>query len=212
MRVPVTYLVDFENVGNHWADVLASAGDGDTAVLFYSDNSPKAMLEQLEKIERRGVAIKFRKCLAGRNGLDFQLSSELGFLLGKLGMGDGYKIISDDVGYDVLAGYWKSAGASVDRVGTSPKDRAAAPGADGESAWSMAASVLDGPMTEMGLTKYERAHVLGCAKACLLECRDPEARYRKFKDDTCRIKGRALWNQLDAGIGPALSDLFGGPG
>lgn len=207
--MPVTYLVDFENVGNRWAEALSAACGGDTAMLFYSDNSPKAMLEQLEKIERRGVAIKFRKCLAGRNGLDFQLSSELGFLLGRHGMDINYKIISDDVGYDVLAGYWKSAGASVDRIGTSLKEPVPSGGGScSEDAWSMAAGMLDGPMTDMGLTKYERAHVLGCAKACLLERPDPAGRYDKFRDDTCRIKGRSLWLKLESGLGGVLSDLF----
>ena len=99
-----TYLIDFENVGNRWADMLSGrAAAGDEAILFYSDNSPKAMLDQLEKMERAGVAIRFRHCVAGRNGLDFQLSSELGWQACS-DPGREYAILSGDAGFGVLPG------------------------------------------------------------------------------------------------------------
>lgn len=198
-----TYLIDFENVGNHWADALDGASEGDTAVLFYTDNSPKAMLEQLEKIERRGVAIKFRRCIPGRNGLDFQLSSELGYLIGRGGEGR-YHIISDDTGYDVLASYWAQADVEVSRLPSgesSPETRS--------DAHDAAVRVLDGPMTELGLTKYERSHVLGCAKACIELDAPPSSRMVKFRADTVRIKGHKLMDRLEPGIVPILQELFG---
>lgn len=197
-----TYLIDFENVGNHWAEVLKDASEGDTAVLFYTDNSPKAMLEQLEKIERRGVAIKFRRCRPGRNGLDFQLSSELGYLIGRGGEGR-YVIVSDDTGYGVLADYWAQAGTDVSRLGSY-----ASP-VTGPDAHEAAVLVLDGPMTELGLTKYERSHVLGCAKACIEMDAAPSDRMVKFRTDTVRIKGHKLMDRLELEIVPILAELFG---
>lgn len=198
-----TYLIDFENVGNHWADVLSGASGGDTAVLFYTDNSPKAMLGQLEKIERRGVGIKFRRCAPGRNGLDFQLSSELGYMIGRGGDGS-YVIVSDDSGYDVLAEYWKESGAEVSRL------RSGCGACDDPEARERVADVLDGPMTDLGLTKYERGHVLGCARACLETVSDPSRRMEKFRSDTVRIKGRKLMDRLDGGVTAVLADLFKG--
>lgn len=207
----VTYLIDFENVGNGWPAALAGAGPGDVAVLFYSDHSPKALLEQLEKVERLGVRIKFRKCAAGgagRNGLDFQLASELGYLIGSQGGQDGtYVIVSDDTGYAVLPGYWSAAGVSVRVSGTG-----SAPGTGGGPLPGAAASVagwLDGPMTDAGLSRYDRAHVLGCARACMEQLREPGARMERFKSDTLRIKGRKTWERLHEVLGEALSGLFG---
>lgn len=218
------YLVDFENMGNKWADALEGISEGDTAYLFYSDNSPKAMLEQLEKVERMGAVLKFRRCESGHNGLDFQLASELGYLIAR-NAGDAYYILSCDSGFDVLGPYWQSAGASVSRIGlgqTSYRVPEDGDGVDSDAvpdgpkpermsnrdlrhvvpAW------LDAPMTQMGLSKYERAHSLGCARACMLECVDPGERMEKFKCDTIRIKGRELWMRLETGLGPALSGLF----
>lgn len=212
------YLIDFENVGNRWADLIGTAGPGDTAVLFYTDNSPKAMLDQLEKAERMGLALKFRRCEAGPNGLDFQLSSELGYLAGT-GAGKEFRILSNDSGYDVLEAYWLQAGIAVSRDGE-PAGQADAPPAHeraGEppggtgpvpdpkhsvSAW------LDGPMTQMRLRQHERAHVLGCARACVTECHGEEAMMERFRSDTERIKGRSFCRSVMDGLGPALSGLF----
>ncbi len=205
------YMVDFENVGNCWADVLGQAEPGDTAILFYTDNSPKAMLDQMEKAERQGVSLKFRRCEAGPNGLDFQLSSELGYLAGS-GAGAEFCILSNDAGYDVLADYWSHAGIAVARgrvparkkaipAGPAPPARTGDHGRDA-SAW------LDRPMTELGLSKSERAHVLGCAKACLSRCASQAERLEKFRADTSRVRGKKSCEKILSGLGPALSALF----
>lgn len=194
------YLIDFENVGNKWADVMTGAGSGDTAVLFYSDNSPKAMLGQMERVERRGVAIKFRHCEPGRNGLDFQLASELGFLAGK-GQPGPYYILSDDSGYDVLAKYWAASGVTVRRVGSTGTGM---PGASRQQMYD----ALEPAMSQAGLTKHERSHVLGCARACLDKLSDPDARMAKFRSDTAKFKGRRLLEKIDQAMAGALMDLF----
>lgn len=208
------YLVDFENMGNKWADALENITEGDTAYLFYSDNSPKAMLEQLEKVERRGAILRFRRCEPGHNGLDFQLASELGYLIAR-GTGDAYYIVSGDSGFDVLTPYWKSADILVNRIypesvmdGDDEFDFDDHDRHDDRDLRHTVPAWLDAPMTQMGLTRYERAHTLGCARGCMLECVDPGDRMKKFKDDTVRIKGMALWKRLEEGLGPALDGLF----
>lgn len=202
--VKTIFLIDFENVGNHWADVLCDAcgvQEGDAAYLFYSDNSPKAMLEQLEKADRAGAEIRFRKCVTGRNSLDFQLASELGRLAGLGGNGVRYRIVSDDAGYDVLGPYWAGYGIDVSRSGASGTD--AVPDMRG-----LVSDMLDGPMTSAGLAKHERAHVLGCARACMESFRDPARRMEKLRSDTRRIRGAAFLERVEKTMGGALEALF----
>lgn len=199
-----TYLIDFENIGNKWAGVMEDAGKGDVAVLFYSDNAPKAMLDQLEKAERRGIVLKFRHCVCGRNGLDFQLASELGYLIGTGTEGD-YVIVSDDSGYDVLADYWKTAGQSVARLACGRS----MPGSVKRSVGQAVVDYLDGPMTASNLGAADRKHVLGCAKAAMEGFDTREKRWEKFRADTGRIKGKATLGRIEAAIGTSLDGLFG---
>lgn len=197
-------MIDFENIGNRWPEALSGAAKGDVAVLFYSDHSPKALLEALEAIERKGVRIKFRKCECGRNGLDFQLSSELGYLIGTCGdTAMKYVVVSGDTGYAVLCGYWSSIGVSV-RIdaGTDHPAHGAA------GAKACVADCLDVPMTDAGLSRCDRAHVLGCARACMEQLADPDARMERFRADTIRIKGRSTWERLDGALGAVLWKLF----
>ena len=199
----ITYLIDFENVGNKWADKLEEACAGDMAVLFYSGNSPKAMLDQFEMMDRKGVRISFRKCETGPNGLDFQLASEMGFMVGRETK-DRFVILSDDRGYDTLAGYWSRSGVQVSRIGTGLQ-------LEGMSSADAKASVtawLEGPMAGMGLTDSGRGHVMGCAKACLEQYMDPDDRMARCKSDTTRIKGKGFLDKVMEGLGPALEGLF----
>lgn len=201
--MPAIYLIDFENVGNKWADALENAKSGDTAVLFYSDNSPKAMLDQMEKIERMGLDMKFRHCCQGHNGLDFQLSSELGYLIAT-SRRDAYVIISDDAGYDVLAAYWATEGVKVSRLGTAVR-QAASP----EPRQALY-DALEKPMADDGLQKRERMHVLGCARACLERETDPAVRMERFRADTVRYRGRRTLEKLEGHVVPALKNIFAG--
>lgn len=200
--MPTVYLIDFENVGNKWADVLGSPQKGDTVVLFYSDNSPKAMLDQMEKVERLGVTLKFRRCEPGHNGLDFQLSSELGYLIGAGGPKN-YHIISDDAGYDVLASYWDSSGVRITRSGAIQGANHIADGPRQELY-----DALDQPMHLDGLTRHERSHVLGCARACLNQYSDPAERMRMFERDTVKLRGRHTMERMRGHVVQALESVF----
>ena len=212
----MAYLVDFENVANRWAEVLADASPGDIAVLFWSDDSPKAMFAPLEALERRGVAIRFRKCARGTDALDIQLASELGLMAGRENVMD-FTVVSDDKGYDVLAGDWSPAGVVVRRAGL-PRGQAADPEPveepsaqavclTGEAAWRSVEAWLDEPMTQAGLNKYERSHVLGCAKAAMA-LPDPASRMERFRSDTVRIRGGAFMDRARRDLGAALEGLF----
>ena len=53
-------------------------------------------------------------CNTGKNGLDFQLSSYLGYLLRSSAKAR-YVILSKDMGYDPLIQFWKERGAEITR-------------------------------------------------------------------------------------------------
>ena len=54
-------------------------------------------------------------CYPGKNGLDFQLVSYLGYLLKSAGKTE-YIIISNDMGYDCVIHFWKEQGYKVSRM------------------------------------------------------------------------------------------------
>lgn len=59
------------------------------------------------------AAIEFCKVDVGsKNALDFQLATQLGFLIANR-TADQYYIVSKDKGFDILGGYWKGRGVSV---------------------------------------------------------------------------------------------------
>lgn len=213
----VTYLVDFENVGNGYADSLSDVCGDDTVILFYSENSPKAVLEKLESVERRGARIRFRKCWAGApSALDFQLSSELGFLMAT-DPDEKFAVVSDDAGYQALAEYWGPLGREVGLVRPCRRqeDAAAQPvpgppvqGMPEKEARRAVDAWLDAPMTQMGLEKHARNHILGCARGALTHESDPGRRMARFESDTKRIKGEKFWLRIRDGILPALTGLF----
>ena len=215
----VTYLVDFENVGNGYADSLDGVCGEDTVILFYSENSPKAVLEKLESVERRGARIRFRKCWSGApSALDFQLSSELGFLMAS-SPDEKFAVVSDDAGYQALAEYWGPLGREVGLVRPCRRQDPAPAGARAvpepppkampeREARRAVDAWLDEPMNQMGLEKHARNHILGCARGALTHESDPDRRMARFESDTKRIKGERFWLRIRDGIVPALKGLF----
>ena len=55
------------------------------------------------------------KCNPGKNGLDFQLVSYLGYLL-KTASKSNYVIVSNDCGFDAVVRFWQERGMSVSRT------------------------------------------------------------------------------------------------
>ncbi len=109
------YLVDTENVGSVWVDLLPSLGKQDRLLLFYTVNSSGISYEDLLRLVGQEQKYEMIQCFTGRNGLDFQLVSYLGYLIKSNGKAE-YVIISNDNGYDAVVRFWEARDISVSRI------------------------------------------------------------------------------------------------
>lgn len=107
------YLVDFENVKKDGLDGIHKLEPGDRVCILYSKNADSITFEQHKKIMESKADIELCKVDVGsKNALDFQLATQLGFLIANKAA-DSYYIVSKDKGFEILSGYWKSRGVSV---------------------------------------------------------------------------------------------------
>lgn len=109
------YLVDTENVGTSWKILLEKKTKNDKIYLFYTENSPHISYADMLEIVQYPNAFEAISCHTGKNALDFQLASYLGFLV-KSAPKTQYCIFAKDTGYDALVSFWSEKGYSVHRV------------------------------------------------------------------------------------------------
>lgn len=100
------YLVDFENVKSHGLKGITRLGADDQVIIFYSVNSNTLSFEMHQQVMQSNARIEYYDVkVGGKNALDFQLSSMLGFLIGSGNYTHVY-IISGDKGFDRLHDFW----------------------------------------------------------------------------------------------------------
>ena len=109
------YLIDSENVGDFWIPLLELPADQAELIVFYTKNSPHMSYDSLIKLKESDRTVTFIKCYEGTNALDFQLCSELGFLIAN-NPGDEFIIVTNDTGYDAAVKYWRRKEYSVKRI------------------------------------------------------------------------------------------------
>ena len=117
-KIPA-YLIDSENVGSTWADLLKKEEKSDFYI-FVTENAKSlnfSLLKDLTDNQRHKINII--ECEPGKNSLDFYLSSYLGYLIGT-GKHSSYTIVSQDNGFDHVIEYWKRNGFDVTKVNTKP--------------------------------------------------------------------------------------------
>lgn len=110
------YLVDSENIGASWTQLLPGVSEEDRMYVFYTDKSPYISYDNLLQVIAYCKIPVFCKCFEGKNALDFQLVSELGFMLCKDPEAE-FLIVSDDYGYDAAVRYWTEKGYNAKRIG-----------------------------------------------------------------------------------------------
>ena len=111
------FLIDFENMPISNGTYLEEMHAGDVIIIFYSDMCNEISLDLLEAADKLNIESHYQKANIGtKNALDFQLSSYLGYLIGKGTLNSRYHIVSKDKGYDCLCNYWRSQNISVDRI------------------------------------------------------------------------------------------------
>jgi hypothetical protein len=111
------YLVDFENIGTDGIKDLSGVKANDFMIVFYSDQCKNITLDVMDSITRLNLRFSAYKVKTGtKNALDFQLSSYLGYLIGKGGADSFFYIVSNDKGYDCLCDYWHEQDVKVERI------------------------------------------------------------------------------------------------
>ncbi len=100
------FLIDFENVKSKGLTGIEMLEKGDTVVILYSENSDTISFEMHQKVMSCKAEIEYFKVnVGGKNALDFQLSTLLGYIVAKDAFSHAF-IISNDRGFDFLHDFW----------------------------------------------------------------------------------------------------------
>lgn len=101
-----TYLIDFENVKSKGLSGIERLTDDDKVIIFYSENSDTISFEMHQSVMNSKAEVKYLKVsVGGKNALDFQLSTYLGYLVA-LNIYTHIFVISSDRGFDFLNDFW----------------------------------------------------------------------------------------------------------
>ena len=108
------FLIDFENVHSEGMAGVDSLTDNDEVVIFYSANADSVSFELLHKLMFCKAKLSYFKIRrGGRNALDFQLSSYLGYLISTRPPSSEFYLISKDNGFDFVMDFWESGCINV---------------------------------------------------------------------------------------------------
>jgi len=114
------YFIDYENVREHGLSGLSGL-NGDCYVhLMFTSNANKISLDSL--VNLNGAHVEIMKTPAGKQSLDMQLISYMGFIIGReLGEENEYIIVSKDKGYKNSEIFWNSNSSVKGRVLIRPR-------------------------------------------------------------------------------------------
>lgn len=102
------FLIDYENVKNAGLTGIDKLSAEDRAIIFYSPNADTISFEMHRTLMQSSCAIEFFKIKrGGKNFLDFQLSTYLGYAM-KEEIYDNAVIVSRDQGFDSLTDFWET--------------------------------------------------------------------------------------------------------
>ena len=109
------YLVDYENVSDAGLVGVDTLSSSDTVIIFYGSKVKSVAYESLIAITSSKATIEHLKAeKTAKNYLDFQLTTYLGYKLGKEGF-DEICIISKDSGFDAVVDFWTDKGYTITR-------------------------------------------------------------------------------------------------
>ena len=115
-----TYLIDSENIGSRWIELLEKDKDSESEFLvFYTGSTPHIDYEHARKLIEAGKKPEFIRCTEGKNALDFQLVTYLGYLLHS-DKDKELTILSNDTGFDAVVKFWSERGLDVKRCSCNP--------------------------------------------------------------------------------------------
>ncbi|MBP3797217.1 MAG: hypothetical protein J6I46_05505 [Ruminococcus sp.] len=100
------YLVDFENVKSKGLTGIDSLTEYDRVIIFYSENADTINFEMHQKVLISKAEVEYFKVhVGGKNALDFQLSTLLGYLVSRNYYTHIF-VISNDKSFDFLHDFW----------------------------------------------------------------------------------------------------------
>ncbi|MBR6322858.1 MAG: hypothetical protein IKR59_08315 [Lachnospiraceae bacterium] len=112
------YLVDYENVKSHGLDGIVKMSEDDVVSIFYSENADTMSFSLHQKLNETKAHVIYEKVEVGtKNALDFQLVTELGYLIRDMQDREvSFFIVSKDKGYGNTVTYWKKRGVKINQV------------------------------------------------------------------------------------------------
>ena len=111
------YFIDFENVHSDGLSGIETIEIGSHVSVLYSDNCKNISLEVLEKATKNQVVLSACKTMVGKNALDFQLATLLGYVIGtNKENNDEFIIVSKDTGFDAVVEFWKQDNIKITRL------------------------------------------------------------------------------------------------
>ncbi len=109
------YLVDYENVSDAGLVGLDQLAKTDTVIIFYGSKIKTVAYESLIAITSSSAIIEHMKAeKTAKNYLDFQLTTYLGFMLGRDSYDEIY-VVSKDSGFDAVVDFWSKKNYSIKR-------------------------------------------------------------------------------------------------
>jgi hypothetical protein len=109
------FLIDFENVNESSLEGIKNLKSGDFIYIFHGEQLKTIPLERTKEMIKSSADIDFISThKTGKNYLDFQLSTYIGYLIGKENKAN-FFIISKDTGFDSVIDFWKSRNISISR-------------------------------------------------------------------------------------------------
>ena len=95
--------------------LLVASQSDEEVIVFYTQKSPHMNYENVRLLKETEKEAEFIKCFEGSNALDFQLVTQLGYLLCE-NQENSYVIVSNDTGFDAAVRYWKQRNMPVQRL------------------------------------------------------------------------------------------------
>lgn len=107
------YFIDYENVHQSGMNGIEKLTENDKLIIFYTTNAETLTFSLYEKLILCKAEIQLYKVqCGGKNALDFQLATFLGYILGQNTDIDCH-IISNDKGYEYVRSFWKEKNVKI---------------------------------------------------------------------------------------------------
>ena len=114
-------LVDFENVDERGLSGVETLRETDRIIIFHNGTNKMTfgMHKKLASARCASEYIELKR--NGRNALDFQLTTYLGYLIAQ-NPNERFQIISGDIGFDAVIDFWLERGVKIEKKNKTLRD------------------------------------------------------------------------------------------